>query len=91
MGFSRQEYWSGFLFPFPGDLPNTETVPTSPAWQAVSLPLSHLGSPRVSVNAGDTGDSSSIPGLERSPKEEMATHYSILAWKTPWTEKSGGL
>ena len=22
MGFSRQEYWSGLLFPPPGDLPN---------------------------------------------------------------------
>ena len=22
MGFSRQEYWSGLLFPTPGDLPN---------------------------------------------------------------------
>ena len=22
MGFSRQEYWSGLLFPSPGDLPN---------------------------------------------------------------------
>ena len=21
MGFDRQEYWSGLLFPFPGDLP----------------------------------------------------------------------
>ena len=22
---------------------------------------------------------------------EMTTHFSILAWKTPWTEESGGL
>ena len=22
---------------------------------------------------------------------EMATHYSILAWKIPWTEEPGGL
>ena len=25
VGFSRQEYWSGLLFPSPGDLPNSET------------------------------------------------------------------
>ena len=34
MGFSRQEYWSGFLCPPPGDLPNPGTEPaslTSPA------------------------------------------------------------
>ena len=30
MGFSRQECWSGLLFPSPGDLPNPETEPTSP-------------------------------------------------------------
>ena len=29
MGFSRQEYWSGVLFPSPGDLPGIE--PGSPA------------------------------------------------------------
>ena len=44
MGFSRQEYWSGLPFPSPGDLPDPGIKPTSPAWQAVYLPLSHLGS-----------------------------------------------
>ena len=29
VGFSRQEYWSGLLFPPPGDLPNPRTEPTS--------------------------------------------------------------
>ena len=24
-------------------------------------------------------------------EEEMATHSSILAWRSPWTEESGGL
>ena len=41
MGFSRQEYWSGLPFPSPGDLPNPEIEPASPALQANSLPLSH--------------------------------------------------
>ena len=39
--FSRQEYWSGFLFPPPGDLPNPGTEPVPPAsrtLQADSLP-----------------------------------------------------
>ena len=39
------EYWSGYPFPSPGDLPDPETEPASPAWQADSLPLSHLRSP----------------------------------------------
>ena len=42
MGFPRQEYWSGF--PSPGNLPEPGIKPRSPAWQADSLPLSHLGS-----------------------------------------------
>ena len=27
----------------------------------------------------------------RSLEEEMATHTSILAWKTPWAEEPGDL
>ena len=30
MGFSRQEYWSGLPFPFPGDLPDPGVKPGSP-------------------------------------------------------------
>ena len=47
MGFSRQEYWSGLLFPS-GDLPNLGVIPISPvssALQVESLPLNHRGSP----------------------------------------------
>ena len=32
LGFSRQEYWSEFPFPPPGDLLNLEMEPKSPAW-----------------------------------------------------------
>ena len=38
MGFSRQEYWSGLLFPSPGDLPNPGIEPRSPALRAHALP-----------------------------------------------------
>ena len=30
MGFSRQKYWSGLLFPSPGDCPEPEIEPMSP-------------------------------------------------------------
>ena len=39
-------------------------------------------------NAADPG---SIPELEDPLEEELATHSSILARRTPWTEKSGGM
>ena len=29
-------------------------------------------------------------GQEDPLEEEMATHSSILAWETPWTEEPGG-
>ena len=28
---------------------------------------------------------------EDTLEEEMATHSSILAWRIPWTEETGGL
>ena len=37
MGFSRQEYWSGFPFPIPGDLPDPGIKPGSPVLQADAL------------------------------------------------------
>ena len=43
MEFSKQEYWSGLPFPSPGDLPNPEIEPKSPALQADSLPSEPLG------------------------------------------------
>ena len=30
-------------------------------------------------------------GLKNPLEKEMASHSSILAWKIPWTEESGGL
>ena len=41
MGFSRQEYWSGLLFPSPGDLPDAGIELGSPELQADAL-LSEL-------------------------------------------------
>ena len=43
MGFSRQEYWSGLPFPFPGDLPNPGIEPRSPALQTDALLSEPLG------------------------------------------------
>ena len=37
--FSRHEYWSGFLFPSSGNLPDPGTEPMSLAMQADSLPF----------------------------------------------------
>ena len=58
----------------------------------IILPLGVPGGSEVKdrpVNAGDTRDTHSIPGQEDPLEEEMATHSSILAWITPWTEEPG--
>ena len=36
MGFPRQEYWNGLLFPSPGDLPNPGIEPESPVSPALA-------------------------------------------------------
>ena len=44
---------------------------------------------KFACNAGDPG---SISGSGRSPGEKgMATHTSILAWRTAWTKEPGRL
>ena len=43
------------------------------------------------ANAGDIRETGLIPGREDSLEEGMATHSSILAWRIPGTEETGGL
>ena len=43
MGFPRQEYWSGWPLPSPGDLPDGGIEPGSPAFQADSSPTELRG------------------------------------------------
>ena len=45
MGFSRQEYWSGFPFPSPRDITNLRIKLGPPSLQAVSLPSEPPGKP----------------------------------------------
>ena len=43
------------------------------------------------TNAGVARGAGLIPGLGKSPEEEMATHSSILAWEILWTKVPGVL
>ena len=60
--------------------------------------LTPTGGSEVKASACNEGDLGLTPGKEsgRSPGEdplekELATHSSILAWRIPWSEKTGGL
>ena len=43
------------------------------------------------ASAGDARDVIRSVGREDPLEKEMATHSSILAWETSWTEEPGGL
>ena len=49
--FSRQEYWSGLPWPFPGDPSNPGVKPRSPALQADSLSSEPPGKPMVPLSS----------------------------------------
>ena len=49
MGYHKQEYWSGLLFLSPRDLLDLGSNPHLLHWQADSLPLHQLGSPRNNI------------------------------------------
>ena len=70
MKFSRQEYWSGQLFPSPEDLPNLGFEPGSPLLKADALLSEPPGkSPRILgwVVAYPFSSRSSQPGIEPVP------------------------
>ena len=49
MEFTRQEYWSGYSFPSPDDLPNPGIEPRSPPLWVDSLPAEPQGKPCASA------------------------------------------
>ena len=51
MGFPGQEYWSGLIFPYPGDLPDPGVKPGSPTLQADSLLTEPPQKPLLQINA----------------------------------------
>ena len=52
MGFSRQEYWSGLLFPSPGDLPDPGIEPVSPALAGRFFTTEPPGKPIINGSVG---------------------------------------
>ena len=73
MRFSRQEYWSGLPFPFPGDLPDQGIEPRSPALQIDSLLSEPPGKPTVSrgdlANHPSVAARDTLPVLKPSPQD----------------------
>ena len=98
MEFSRQEYWSGLLFPSPGDLPDPRSEPGSPASRADSLPPEPPGVVNISVSAVpglncSMWDLVPSPGIEpRSPTwgARSLSHWTtreVLVRQNKWEER----
>ena len=51
MIFPRQEYWSGLLFPSPGDLPDPGIEPVSPALAGRFFTAEPLGKPLIGTDS----------------------------------------
>ena len=64
-------------------------------WPAISLNIPSKVSVALvvknpSVSEGHIRDTDLIPESGRSPGGGNGNHFSILAWRTPWTEEPGG-
>ena len=55
------------------------------------ISTSFAGDSVVKNPPANEGDRGLIPGSGNSLEKEMATHFSIFAWRTPWTEEPGRL
>ena len=64
-------------------------------WRRDRLPtpvfLGFPGGSDDNESACNVGDLDLIPLLEDPLEEGMAAHSSVLAWRIPWTEETGGL
>ena len=82
MEFSRPEYWSGLLFPSPGDLPNPGIGPRSPSLQADSLPTEPPGKPiqfsSVQFNHSVVSDSATPWTAARQASLFFTISWSLL-------------
>ena len=68
MGLPRQEYGNELPFPSPGDVPDPGIELLSPALQADSLALSHLGRIKEALQKGNAG-SDKVESLLWWPRE----------------------
>ena len=76
MGFSRQAYWSGLPFPFPGDPPNPGIEPRSSALQADSLPTELQGKQSLSGEPQTRNCSISLDQVATISNEKKS-HFSV--------------
>ena len=98
--FSRQGYWSGLPFPFPGDLPDPGIEPRSSTLQADSLPYEPPGKIHLWINLGSNPVFATYQLCDLWYVTEFpGTSISLSNWRNPlvvqwlglWTSITGGM
>ena len=77
MELSRQEYWSGFPFPSPGDLPDPGVKPGSAALQGDSLLPEPPGKPLITFGGEETDSP-----LMTSRLFNLVLLLTVTSWRT---------
>ena len=80
MGFSRQENWSGFPFPSPGDLPNPGIEPGLPHCGQTLYHLGHQGSQLTWLGRGLFHNSCLVSCVENTsslPRDHLQTQTQL--------------
>ena len=92
MGFSRQEYWSRLSFPSPGELPDPEMEPRSPAalpslgfsrqeyWSGFPFPSPMHESEKLKWSRSVVSDSWWPHGLQPTAVRQISTNFKVLKW-----------
>ena len=60
-------------------------------WSGIPISFRIFHSLLWSTQSKAVEDPYSSPELERSPQKGMATYFSFLSWRIPWTEETGAL
>ena len=75
MKFSRPEYWSGYLFPSPGDLPNPGMDPGLLHCRQILYHLGHQGSSDILIWVHDKAN------FKKQKKMSLKSEKTIFIWK----------
>ena len=93
MEFSRPEYWSGWPFPSPGDLPSPGIEPRSSTLQADSLPAEAPGKPKntgvgnLIPSPGGLPDPGIEPGSPALQADSLLTELQEGYFQNVWVEE----
>ena len=95
MGFSRQEYWSGWPFPSPGDLPDPGIKPAPPPWRQIPTTgppgnsLGCLSAKRLFWRSLDWSWVLNIENMGKQREKEggiPGTRHSLSEQRQSWTQ-----